>query len=278
MFPVLIDLGRHDLPLLGETHLFLPTYGVLFAIGAVVAWGWLLRRGRGLGIPDDKLFNISFYTLLAGIVGAKLLLVALEWRSYLRHPAELLGTLRSAGVLGGGVIAGAIVFALYARRHGLPALRLADAAAAPLAAAQAIGRLGCFFAGCCWGVEAHAGNPLACVFTDIRARAQTGVPLNTPLIAVQLIQAVHDVLLAGLLTWLWRRRTGPPGTVAWIYVIVYGIGRTVIELWRGDRQRGLFLADRLSTSQILAIVAVLFAGLMLARGLVRQRHADGVRS
>jgi phosphatidylglycerol:prolipoprotein diacylglycerol transferase len=278
MFPVLIDLGRHDLPLLGETHLFLPTYGVMFAGGAVLAWIWFLRRARRLGVPDDQLFNLSFYSVLAGIFGAKLLLVALEWRSYVERPSELLGTLRSAGVLAGGVIAGAVVFALYARRHGLPALRLGDAGAAPLAAAQGIGRNGCFLAGCCWGVETHAGNPLACVFTDVRAHDQTGVPLHTPLVAVQLIQAVHDLALAAVLTWLWRKRIEPPGFVVWVYVIAYGIGRSVIELWRGDAQRGLFFDGRLSTSQILAIGAVLFAALMLARGVARHRQLGGARS
>jgi phosphatidylglycerol:prolipoprotein diacylglycerol transferase len=278
MFPVLIDLGRHDLPFFGETHLFLPTYGAMFATGAVVAWVWFLRRARGLGVPDDKLFNLSFYSVLAGILGAKLLLVALEWRTYVERPAELVGTLRSAGVLAGGVIAGAIVFAVYARRHGLPALRLGDAGAAPVAAAQGIGRIGCFLAGCCWGVPVHADHPLACTFTDPRARAQTGVPLDTPLVAVQLVQAAHDLLLAAVLTWLWRKRVGPPGFVVWVYVIVYGIGRSVIELWRGDAQRGVYFDGRLSTSQILALAAVAFATFMLARSLVRRRQLDGART
>jgi phosphatidylglycerol:prolipoprotein diacylglycerol transferase len=133
MWPVLIDLGTRELPLLGRTHLFLPTYGVLFALGTVLAWWWFVRRARSLGVPDEQVFNLSFYSLLAGIVGAKLTLILLDARAYWQHPADLLGVVRSAGVLLGGVLAGALVFVMYSRRHGLPLFRLADAVAAPLA-------------------------------------------------------------------------------------------------------------------------------------------------
>ena len=152
MYPILIDFGTYRLPFLGETHLFVPSYGLLFAVGTLLAWVWFMRRGRALGVPEEPLFNLTFYTLLGGILGAKLTLVLVDLRSYLEHPADLWGTLRSAGVLIGGVIAGAAVFVLYARRQGLPLFRLGDAIAAPLAMAQGVGRLGCFAAGCCWGV------------------------------------------------------------------------------------------------------------------------------
>ena len=150
MFPTLIDLGTHDLPLLGEQHLFLPTYGFLFALGVVVSWIWFMRRAKGMGLPEDRLFNLTFYSVLAGILGAKLLLIVVDWRTYVANPVEILGTLRSAGVLMGGVLAGALTFVYYCRRFDLPLWTLADAISAPLVLAQAMGRLGCFSAGCCW--------------------------------------------------------------------------------------------------------------------------------
>ena len=275
MFPTLIDFGTHQLPVLGETHLFLPTYGVLFATAALVCGWWFLRRGKQLGQPDDELFNLLFYSLLAGILGAKLTLVALDWRDYLEHPRLLLGTLRSAGVLVGGVIAGGLTFGLYARRLGLPGLRLLDAVAAPLALAQSIGRLGCFFAGCCWGVPTAAQSVLAVTFTNPVARDQTGVPLHVPLVATQLTQALNDLLLAIVLTWLWRRRLEPPGTVFWIYVLLYSIGRGLIEFWRGDAQRGLFFGDIVSTSQLFALTGIVLAVTMILRGRRQLRTADG---
>jgi phosphatidylglycerol:prolipoprotein diacylglycerol transferase len=274
MFPVLIDLGRWDLPLLGETPIFLPTYGVLFALSVVVAWVWFVRRARTLGLEGEVVFNLVFYTVLAAILGAKLLLVVVEWRVYLADPALILGTLRSAGVLVGGVIAGAVTFALYGKKHGLPIFKLGDAAAAPLAFAQGLGRLGCLAGGCCWGRPTHADNPLAVTFTDPVASAQTGVPLNTPLIATQPLQLVADMALSLVLTVLWRRRRLPEGSVFWIYVLLYSMSRGTIELWRGDAGRGLYFDDLLSTSQLFAIAGVVFALVMLIRGRsTRPSHA-----
>jgi phosphatidylglycerol:prolipoprotein diacylglycerol transferase len=266
MFPILLDLGTHDLPLLGETHVFLPTYGALFATATVLAWWWFLRRGRTLDVPEDKLFNLSFYSILAGILGAKLTLVVIDWERYTQHPSELWTTLRSAGVLMGGVIAGALMFVVYAQRQGLPLHRLGDAIAAPLAFAQGIGRLGCFSAGCCWGVTTNAQSFFAVRFTDPAAYQQTGVPLGEWRVATQVIQMVNDLLLAALLTWLWKRRPQPAGTVFWVYVLLYSLTRGVIEFWRGDQGRGLYFGGAVSTSQVIAVAGVLLGGTMLLYG------------
>jgi phosphatidylglycerol:prolipoprotein diacylglycerol transferase len=279
MWPVLIDLGIRELPLVGRVHLFLPTYGVLFAAGTVLAWWWFVRRARALAVPDEQTFNLSFYSLLAGIVGAKLTLVLLDWRDYWRHPGELLGVVRSAGVLLGGVIAGALVFVVYARRHALPLFRLADAVAAPLALGQAVGRIGCLAAGCCWGAPADPLKHWTIRFHDAVAHEQTGVPLDVPLVPVQLYQMLHDLALVALLAWLGRRRLRPDGTLFWIYVLVYGVGRGILEFWRGDAQRGLYFVEALqqtplqrglSTSQLLGAAGIVLAAVML---VVRRRRA-----
>jgi phosphatidylglycerol:prolipoprotein diacylglycerol transferase len=281
MFPTLLDFGTHELPLLGETHLFLPTYGTLFATATVLAWWWFLRRGRTLGVPNEDLFNLSFYTILAGILGAKLTLVVIDWDRYAQHPGELWGTLRSAGVLMGGVIAGALMFVTYARRHGLPLSPLGDAIAAPLAFAQGVGRLGCYCAGCCWGVPSAGHGWLALTFTDPMARAQTGVPLHVALVPMQLYQMANDLLLAAVLTWLWWRRPRPAGTVFWVYVLFYSITRGILEFWRGDPQRGLYFDGSLSTSQLIALAGVVLGLVMLVYGRRQLRSgasAEAVRA
>ena len=275
MFPTLIDLGKRDLPFFGETHLFLPTYGLLFATGALIAWWWFMRRGRSLGVAEDRLFNLSFYSLLAGILGAKLALVALDLPAYLRQPGELVGVIRSAGVLIGGVIAGALVGAFYAMRQGLPLLRLADAIAAPLALGQAVGRLGCWCAGCCWGVG--SSGRFAVTFTDPVAREQTGVPLDVPLVPAQALQMANDLALALVLTWLWRRRPEPAGSVFWTYVLLYSVSRGIVEFWRGDAQRGLYFGEALSTSQLFGLGGIVLALVMLLRGRRLRQQASGAR-
>lgn len=267
MHPILIELGSYDIPGLGPTHLFLPTYGVLFAAGALAAWYWFVARAVRLGLPKEPVFNLAFYTLLAGLVGAKLTLIVVDLPYYIANPAEILGTVRSAGVLMGGVLAGALAFWLYARRQGLPVLELTDAIVAPLALAQGIGRLGCFMAGCCYGVESSGWCAIRVM--SAAAHEQTGVPLNTPLVPVQLIESAFDFALAAALTIAWRRRPRPAGTVLWLYFVLYGAGRATIEHWRGDSVRGLWFGDTVSTSQIFSIVAIVAGAFFLIRDRVR---------
>ena len=278
MFPILIDFGTHDVPLLGEQHLFLPTYGFLFALGVVLAWIWFMRRAKGLGLPEDRLFNLTFYSVLAGIIGAKLLLIVVDWRTYLANPAEILGTLRSAGVLMGGVLAGALTFVFYCRRYDLPLWDLADTISAPLVLAQAMGRLGCFSAGCCWGVPLDASNPIAITFTDAQARAQTGVPLDVALFPSQLAEMFYDLGLVVMLTFMWRRSPKPAGVVFWTYVLLYSLGRATIEFWRGDTHRGVYFGDLVSTSQMIAVATALLAAVVLLRAARQRRQADTTAS
>ncbi len=271
MHPILIDFGTFDLPLLGTTHLTLPTYGVLFALGALAAWWWFLARARRLKLPQEPVFNLAFYTLLGGLLGAKLTLIVVDLPYYLANPAEILGTVRSAGVLMGGVFVGGGTFLFYARRHGLPLGELADAIAAPLAFAQGIGRLGCFAAGCCYGVTSDAWCAIR--FTSQAAHDQTGVPLRTPLLPVQLFEFAFDLVLALGLTIAWRRRPRPAGTVLWIYFVVYGAGRAALEFWRGDSVRGLWLGGLMSTSQLFSLAAVAIGAFFLVRDRVRAARA-----
>lgn len=267
MHPALFDFGTVDLPGLGPTHLFLPTYGVIFAAGSLIAWSWFMRRARRLDLPQEPVFNLAFYTLLAGLIGAKLTLIVVDWGYYVENPGEILATLRSAGVLMGGVLAGALTFVFYARKHKLPVLALGDAIVAPVALAQGIGRLGCFAAGCCYGTPSQAW--CAVRFKSVAAHEQTGVPLNTPILPVQLFEFAFDLALALLLTVLWRQRVRPAGTVGWVYLVAYGTGRAVLELWRGDAARGLWLGATVSTSQLFSIAAILVGLFFLVRDRVR---------
>ena len=263
MHPILVDFGTFDLPVLGSTHLFVASYGVIFAAGALTAWWWFVARGRRLGLAQESVFNLAFYTLLAGLLGAKLTLIVVDLRYYLAHPAEILGIVRSAGVLMGGVLAGGAAFVLYARKQRLPVAALADAIVAPLALAQGVGRLGCFAAGCCYGVGSRGW--CAVTYTSAFAHDQTGVPIGVPILPVQLIEFGFDLALAAVLSFAWARRPRVAGTVVALYLILYGAGRAAIEFWRGDPVRGLWLGGAISTSQIFSVAAVVVGAILLTR-------------
>ncbi|MDX1390359.1 MAG: prolipoprotein diacylglyceryl transferase, partial [Acidobacteriota bacterium] len=245
---------------------YLPTYGLLFAAGVVAAWLWFMRRTQSMDLVQEKVFNLTFYAILAGIAGAKLTLILVDYDFYLDNPRELWGTIRSAGVLMGGVLAAAIVFYVYARRNALPVHALGDAAAAPMALAQSIGRLGCFCAGCCYGLRVEPDHPFGLLFSPL-SEAGAGGFHRLP---VQLVQAANDLVLALILTVLWRRKIRPAGSVFWIYVLLYSVSRGIIEFWRDDTYRGLYFDGAVSTSQLFSLAGIVLASVMLVKGWIRK--------
>jgi len=257
VYPVLftLDIGRFGKFTIG-------TYGLFYAFGFLVALRLAVGLARREGIDSARLIDLGIVALLAGFVGAKATLYLIDARYYYEHPMEILRNLRSAGVFYGGFALAAAAGVVYVRRYRLPMARVADVTAPPLALGQAIGRLGCFAAGCCYGRSCDL--PWAVTFSDPAAFQLTGVPLGVPLHPTQIYHALADFLILGI-TLLALRRRRVPGQVFWIYVLAYAVLRFVVEIYRGDVARGLFFSGRLSTSQIIAVPAAMVAVLMLVR-------------
>jgi phosphatidylglycerol---prolipoprotein diacylglyceryl transferase len=255
MYPVLfnLDLGRFGKFTVG-------TYGLFYALGFLLALRLALAYARREGIEAGRIVDLGIVTLLAGFIGAKALLYVLDARYYLEHPAEILRSLRSAGVFYGGFFLATLAAMLYIRRYRLPLGRVADLAAPALALGQAIGRIGCFAAGCCYGKVCDL--PWAVTFTDPAAYGLTGVPLGVPLHPTQLYHALADLVLLAICTFVMRGRRFN-GQVFWVYLLFYGVLRIAVEAFRGDEVRGMYFDGRLSTSQLISIPAILAALLML---------------
>lgn len=230
--------------------------------GAYLTGIFLLRR-RALreGLPEQKIFDLSLYILAAAILGAKLLLILVEWRHYTEHPSDLVDVLRSGGVFYGGLICATAVAILYMRKHSLPAWKVCDMAAPSVALGEAIGRFGCLAAGCCYGRQWH--GPWAVTFTDRFAHDQVGTPLGVPLHPTQLYLSLNAFLIFVVLSWAWKRRTYD-GEVFWLYVLLYAISRGVLEIFRGDLVRGFVIPGILSTSQFIGLVAAMVSVAMMA--------------
>jgi phosphatidylglycerol:prolipoprotein diacylglycerol transferase len=199
---------------------------------------------------------MGVYVLIAGLLGAKLLLLVVEWPYYSRHPGELLSLFQSGGVFYGGLLAALPVAWWYARRHSLPGWATADVLAPAVALGQAVGRLGCFAAGCCYGRPTSV--PWAVTFRDPYAGRTVGTPLDVALHATQLYESMAALALFGFLLWLSRRRRFP-GQVALAYIGLYAGARFVIEFFRGDAARGVVFGGALSTSQFIALLLLLGA-------------------
>lgn len=247
MYPRLIQIG----------WFWIPTYGVLVALGYLTGL-WLLRRKAiAAGLPEQKILDFSIYILAAAILGAKLLLVIVEFRQFLANPIMIV---RSAGVFYGGLIAATAVGVWYLRKHRLPIWRVTDMGAPSIALGEAIGRWGCLMAGCCWGKPST--GPFAVTFTDPFTHEQVGTPLNEPLHPTQIYLSLNALLIFAVLQWAYRRKTFD-GEVFWLYVLLYSISRGILEIWRGDLVRGFVVPGVLSTSQFIGLLSAVLAAAML---------------
>ncbi|MGD8330544.1 MAG: prolipoprotein diacylglyceryl transferase, partial [Acidobacteriota bacterium] len=266
------------------------TYGVLLVISFLVAIFIARHFARRNDIDPDMIVDMGVYIILAALIGAKLLLLVVDWDVYARQFRTLAGEgggavgqalgflgsfgayigavaqmgmslLQAGGVFYGGFIAAVIASLWYVRRHQLNLWRVADVAAPAVAIGHSIGRLGCFAAGCCYGIATNL--PWGVTFTDTYSGTLVGVPLNIPLHPTQLYAAATNLLLGLFLMWYFPRRKFD-GQVFWTYVLAYAILRFLNEFLRGD-PRGFLFGGALSTSQFIAIIGAVIALGMLAR-------------
>ena len=251
MFPRLFTIPAFEVFGRGIGPLSLPTYGALLAIAFLVALWVVARQAKREGLDPVIITDLAVWALIGGLVGARLLLVIVDWEHYRQSPRELWSLMQSAGVFYGGLIGGIAVGVWYVVRHKLSVWRVADVAAPAVILGQAIGRLGCLAAGCCFGRPTDV--PWAVTFRDIQAARSLGTPVDTPLHPTQIYESMAAALIFVFLIWLARRKRFH-GQVAAAYVILYSIARFGLEFYRGDRARGFPFDGPLSTSQLIALV------------------------
>lgn len=270
MHPRLFSLPPFDLFGLHVGPLALHTYGFLLAV-AFVAGLWVAnRQARRAGLDPSRITDMAVYVLIGGLVGAKVMLVIVEWSFYVRNPRELLSVIQSGGVFYGGLLGALPVAWWYARRHQLDGWRTADVLVPGVAIGQAIGRLGCFSAGCCYGRPTNVRWGIA--FRDPYATRAVGTPLDIPLHPTQLYESFAVALLFLGLLWLARRKRFH-GQVTVAYLFAYAVLRFAIEFYRGDAARGTLFGGWVSTSQFIAILVAL-AALAMYPFLRRHRPVD----
>ena len=241
MHPVLFDLGPATIY----------TYGVLLAAAYLLGLQLAMHRAKSRGLDQTRVLDLGIYIIISALVGAKLLLLITDFRSFAGNPRALLDLARSGGVFYGGLILAVVVALWYIRRIGLPLWTTCDVFAPGIALGHVVGRFGCLFAGCCYGKPTTV--PWAITFTDPYAAANVGTPLNIPLHPTQLYEAGAEALILILLLATESRGRRYPGRTFWLYMLLYAISRYIIEMFRGD-PRGTVLM--FSTSQFISIILV----------------------
>ncbi len=238
MHPILFTIGSFPVG----------TYGVLLAIAALAA----IALGRMLapqaGLDPEKLVDLFVFSLLGAFVGAKVALIIGDFSAFADHPVQfMIENLRSFGAFYGGFIAGVLVAVYYLRKHKIRFYDAADVTVVCLAMGQAMGRWGCFFAGCCYGKPTQL--PWGMVFPAVPICAD-----GTHIHPWPLYESLADWAIFALLFWLFRRRAFS-GQVFLVYVMTYAVARGLLEFLRGDDVRGLYFGGAVSLSQIVAVVA-----------------------
>jgi phosphatidylglycerol:prolipoprotein diacylglycerol transferase len=253
MFPKLFTIPAFDV--LGRSlgPFSLHMYGVLL-VCALLAALWLAGRlARKEGLDAQKVQDLGIASIIAGLVGAKLLLVIVDFDQYRVSPRALLDVLQSGGVFYGGLLGAIPVAWWYIKTHGLPLFNTLDILAPAVTLGQAVGRLGCFAAGCCYGTPSTM--PWSVMFHSEDAHALVGVPLGIPLHPSQLYESFGTLALMFVLIAVLRNRRFH-GQVVSCYLISYAVLRFTLEFFRGDVARGTVFGGALSTSQFIAIVVV----------------------
>ena len=235
------------------------SYGVLLAISYLLGLWLAMRRAKQWGLDPNRVLDLGIYIIIAALVGAKLLLLVVDFEQFSRSTADFLSLARSGGVFYGGLILAIAVAFWYVGRHRMPLWTTCDVFAPGIALGHVTGRLGCLAAGCCYGRPTD--QPWAITFTNPLAAANVGTPLGIPLHPTQVYEAGAELLILAFLLATERRGRVFAGRTFWAYLLLYAVSRFVIEFYRGD-PRGEILG--LSTSQFISVLlAPLSLGMLI---------------
>lgn len=241
----------------------IPTYGLISVVGmfAAIFVGLIISKNK-----VDK-YDLLMTTIVAGVglfIGAHLLYsltriddIADAFANYgefgsfwefLKYITGLMGGMVFYGGLYGGLAAGF----LFARKKKYDVAKLSDVFAVVVPLFHAFGRVGCFFAGCCYGVESRWGIAGRVLYADVRETVRR--------VPIQLIEALCLLVLFGVMFWLYRKCKAQ-GKLIFIYLMIYAMLRFILEFFRGDEIRGRFMI--FSTSQWISIVTLVWVTVYL---------------
>ncbi len=243
------------------------SYGMMMLAGMAGAIALGAARARRHGMVPFDAVALGLLCAVGGVVGAWLLYVGVHFREFLAAP--LVHVKQPGLVFYGGFIGAIGVAWAYCRGYKISFLAAADLAAGSLPLGHALGRVGCFLAGCCYGRP--TGSPLGVTFTDPHAPASRLCALAGPIHPVQLYESVGLLAITAIIVAA-ERRPRAPGALFLLYLGLYAVLRLIMEGLRGDFvERGYLVPGLLTTSQaigvlMLAAAAALYLLLLRRKG------------
>jgi len=232
----------------------------MIALGTLSGAILLYFRAKSKGFPQEDALNALIYGVLGMAVGSKLLYIVQYLPQIISQldtikadPLSLIELLSSGFVFYGGLIGGIGAVLAYAHKYQVPKLELVNVLTPVIPFIHGFGRIGCFLAGCCYGIPYD--GPLSVVYTQSIA-----APRNIAMFPVQLLESLLLFLLAFFLLSYDRLAKNPRNLGGW-YLLLYGVIRLVTELFRGDISRGFFMM--LSTSQWISLMMIAVAAVLL---------------
>ena len=256
MHPILFHIGGINIY----------SYGVLVATGVLAGLWWARKQAPRAGLDPDKIWNMGIYTVLVALLLAKVWLILSDWDYYVANPRDIfsLNTFQSGGTFYGGIVGAILMIVLYSYFQKMSLLPVMDTIVAGLPLGHAIGRLGCFAAGCCYGKPTTVAWGV--VFTNPAAAQLAGTPLGVHLHPTQLYEAGAEFLNFLILVWIGKRQRFT-GQIIATYFLLYGLERGTIEFFRGDPGRTMMFHDTVSLMQIVSAGLIVTGALLWWRGL-----------
>lgn len=250
--------------------LTLYTYGFFIALGfffAALYISHILKKSKSKIISQDELYSLFFYTIIAAIIGARILFVLTNMNDFISSPLDIFKVWQGGLVYYGGFIAAVLFVILYTKKKKIPLLELADIIAPAIPLGHFFGRIGCFSAGCCYGKECSL--PWAVIFNNPYTLAPMGIYIHP----TQIYEALSNIILF-LVLHLLSRRKHAKGAILALYLIGYAIIRFSIEFFRGDYRGAEFLG--LSVSQNISTVIFIIGIIILYLVNKNERTKDNI--
>lgn len=235
MHPIIFKFGK----------ITIYSYGVLLAIAFSTAMIIAMKKAKKEKLDPNIIIDLSLTLILSAILGARSLFVILEWKQFSSNPMKIFYLSDGGLVFYGGLILGAISFWIFCKLKNLNILQFTDIFAPSVAIGQAIGRIGCFFAGCCYGIVTNSA--IGCHFPTTHDHLAH--------IPTQLIESFSCFILFLILNRIYNNKKFN-GQVLSSYLIGYSILRFTIEFYRGDDRGGIFF-HYLSISQFIGVFGLI---------------------